>query len=345
MRTALLRSAILTVLWAWTGCSKPLPPAAPQPPTPVELAPVTYTTTAVAVRVPAVLARQTEAELSFKVRGVIAAVDVRAGDVVEAGQVLARLQLDEIDAQVEQARSGWAKANRDLERVEKLQAGRVATFENFQDARTAVDLAAAQVRIAEFNRRFAVITAPAAGRVLQRRAEPGEWVDSGHTILVFAADAEGWIARAGLSDRDIARVRVNDLVELRTAGGPASATGRVSHISAAAEPATRTTPIEIALDQPPADARSGGIVAATIQPQPGPARPVVAAAALIEGADDTASLFLVEQGTDRARRVRVEVEAIDGTSAYLRTPLPETARVVVRGAEYLRDGAPVAATK
>ncbi len=334
------------VLLAFAGCTKAPAPVPAAPPTPVELAPVVFSTVAVPVRAPAVLARLLEADLSFKIRGVVDTIAVRAGDAVASGQVLARLKLDEIDAQVAQARSALDKARRDLERVEKLEANRVATFENLQDARTAAEVASAQLQIAEFNRRFAVITAPEAGRILARRSEPGELVESGHAVLIFAADREGWIARAGLSDRDVVRVRFDDRVEL--GGGDAvgaPCTGRITHISAAADPATRTTPVEIALDAAPADARTGIVVPVLIHPRPVPTRPVVPASVLIEGVGDTATLFVVEPGTKTARRRQVQVDAIDGESAYLRTPLPPSWQLVVRGAEFLRDGAPVEPVK
>jgi RND family efflux transporter MFP subunit len=327
------------------GCDKPPADRPAELPAAVELAPILVTDATVPVRVPAVLARKAEAELSFKVRGIVAEVGVRVGDAVTAGQVLARLQPDEIDAQVTQARSALEKAQRDLARVDKLEAGRVATFENLQDARTAVEVAAAQLRVAEYNRRFAVITAPAAGRILQRRAEPGELVESGRAVLAFAADAEGWLVRAGLSDRDLRRVAAADRAEVRlTDSGPVRATGAVSAISAAADAATRTTPVEVQLDAAPADARSGEVVVLSIQPRPGRPRAVVPVSALIEGADDAASVFVVPPDGHAARRVRVEIETIDGTSAYLRGELPASAQLVVRGAEYLRDGAAVAAT-
>jgi RND family efflux transporter MFP subunit len=326
------------------GCSQRPADRPAEAPTAVELAPIVVTDATVPVRVPAVLARKAEAELSFKVRGIVAEVSVRVGDAVTAGQVLARLQPDEIDAQVTQARSALEKAQRDQARVEKLEAGRVATFENLQDARTAVEVAAAQLRVAEYNRRFAVITAPAAGRILQRRAEPGELVESGRAVLAFAAEAEGWLVRAGVSDRDLRRVAVADRAEVRaTESGPVVATGVVSAISAAADPATRTTPIEIQLDAAPTGARSGEVVALSIQPRPGRRRAVVPVSALIEGADDAASVFVVPEGGHEARRMRVEIETIDGTSAYLRSELPAAAQLVIRGAEYLREGAAVAA--
>lgn len=320
------------------GCTNREPPVAPAiPPILVELAPVTYSDAAVPVRVTGVLSRKAEADLAFKIGGIVEEIAVRAGDRVTKGQQLARLRLDEIDAQLLQAQTALAKAERDLARVEKLQANAVATLENLQDARSAVDVAAAQARIAEFNRRYAVITAPADGQVLRRMVEPNELVGAGKVILGFAADDEGWLVRAGVADADLARVRVGDRAAIAI-GGTDVGGGQVSHISGAADGATRTTAIEIALDSAPAAARSGMVVTARLTPQPVTPRPVLPASVLIEGQHATASVYLVAPGADVARRQVVELEALDGEQAFLRTALPRDAQVVVSGGEFLRDG-------
>lgn len=325
------------------GCARPeAPAAAVVRPTLVRAVPVVSSTAAVPIRAPGVLARKAEAELSFKLGGVVETVRVRAGDSVAAGQELARLRLDEADAQVVQAESLLEKARRDLGRVERLADERVATLENVQDARTAATLAAAQAKVAQFNRRHAVITAPSAGRILRRLAEPTEWVAPGRSIVVFASDAEGWLVRAGLAERDVARVEVGDRAEimLDPADG-ATLAGRVVQVAQAADPATRTSVVEILLDSPPPRARSGSVVATTVHPRAVAARPVVPASALVEGEGRSASLFLVDAAAGIARRVKVEVEAIEGPNAFLRTPLAANQPVVSAGAEYLRDGAAI----
>ena len=337
---------LLLLVAAVSGCTKsnPAAPVATTAPKAivVHAVPVGRSTAAIPIQASGIVARRTEAELSFKIVGVIEEVAVRAGDRVTKGQVLARLQLEEIEAQVGQARSAVEKARRDLARTEKLQAAAVATLENLQDVRTALEQAEAQLRIAEFNRRHAIITAPAAGRVLRRLAEPNELVTAGHAVLTLAADDDGWIVRAGLSEREVGRMRLGDSAEITLPGtGQTAVPGRVVQISEAADSLTRTTPVEIALDAAPADVRSGFVVAVTLHPQPVAARPVVPASALIEGAGDSASLYLIPPGATTARRLMVKVEALFGTEAYLGTALPPGAQVVAFGAEFLRDGAPI----
>ncbi len=331
---------------ALAGCSE-APTAVVSTPKPVVVrtVPIEFSTEASPISLSGVLVRRTEADLAFKIGGVVDEVAVRAGDSVAKGQVLARLRLDEIDAQVAAARSGVEKARRDLARTERLQSGAVATLENLQDARTGVEQAEAQLHIAEFNRRHAVIVAPEAGRILRRMGEPNEIVTPGKVMLGFAADAGGWIVRVGLAERDVARVRLNDAAALVIAGSASAMAGRLIRISEGVDAGTRTTPVEIGLETAPIGARSGFVVGVTLTPPEVAARPVVPAAALIEGAGGTASIFVIEEGAKTVKRLTVQIEELRGERAFLRTPLPRTARLVSGGGEYLRDGQAVVESK
>ena len=320
------------------GCT---PADEPEPTTtaqarPVRVAAPVWSERALPVRASGVVARRTEADLAFKVGGILASVDVRVGDAVTAGQRLARLETEEFDARLVQARSAAEKAERDLARIQRLETDRVSTLEELQAVRTAAEIAEAQVRIAEYNRRHAEIVAPADGRILRRLAEPGEPAGPGQAIVGFATGRDGWLVRVGLPAREARRIARGDRVEVRA--GELTLEGEVAQISEAAEPGTRTVPVEIALVGDPAGLRSGEVVSVSIQPPPVPVRPVVPASALIEGSGLNASLFVLEAEAPVARRLMVELEALDGANAYLRTALPPTARVVVQGGEFLEDG-------
>jgi RND family efflux transporter MFP subunit len=312
----------------------------------VRAEPVVYSTEAIPVYATGILSRKAEANLSFKIGGIVEEVAVRVGDRVKKGDVLAKLRLTEIDAQVVRARAALEKAQRDLERTEKLRADNVATLENLQDAQTAVDAADASVKIAVFNRDHAVIVAPAAGRILRRFTEPEEMIEAGHPALVFASDDSGWIVRAGIAGVDVLRLQAGNPAEVTIDGlGSERVKALVTQISEAAEAATRTTEVELALETVPVGARSGFVVRAAIRPAPVSERPVVPASALIEGMGEKAWLFLVGKDGSVAKRMQVVVAGIEDTKAYLGTPLPRDSSVVVSGAEYLRDGAAVQIVK
>src|SRR5687768_17506443 len=99
---------------------------------PVRLAPVVDTESTQAIVATGTLAASDEVQLSFKISGIVARVLVQEGQTVRAGQPLAALDLREIDAQLAKARTGLAKAERDLARAQNLYKDSVATLENVQ---------------------------------------------------------------------------------------------------------------------------------------------------------------------------------------------------------------------
>ena len=309
----------------------------------VTVAPVDISRRSIPVQATGIVARRAEAALAFKIGGVVRAVAVRPGDRVESGQVLAALDLAEIDAQLTQAQSAVEKARRDFARAGRLQETGVATPEQLQDARTGLEVAEATRLIAKFNRRFAVVTAPARGRILRRSVEPNELVAPGKTVLSFASDEEGWIASAGLADADVARIRLGNPARI-SAAGQSDLAGEVSQIAEATDPLTHTTEIEIRLAAVPAALCSGSVVEVEIQPDDTVPRAVVPAAALVEGEGRMAHVFLVSADNHTVQRQRVDVQALHDGRAYLGTPLPATARVVALGAEFLRDGSAIEIT-
>lgn len=309
-------------------------------PVDVRVAPVARSTATPPILAAGLLARQTEADLSFSTGGVVDRVEVRAGDRVKPGQELARLQLDPVEAQLAQAQATVDKLRRDLGRIERLQQERAVPLETLQDTRTQLEQAEASRRIAEFARRHAVITAPGEGVILRRLAEPNELVAAGRPVVSFASEGDGWIIRAELAAHDAARVAPNSPVEIR-AGSAVLAKGWITRIAEAVSPATRTVPVEANLEAPPPGARSGQIVSLVISPVAVAARAVVPIAALRNGEGHHAALFLLAADGRSVRRLDVEVEEVAEARAYLRTTLPDDARVVVSGAQFLADGSAV----
>jgi multidrug efflux system membrane fusion protein len=341
LRLAVAASAI------FAGC-KPADTTAAGPVAPravnIRVASVNYSTDVPLIRAPGILARQTEADLSFPLPGLLTSVAVRAGERVKAGQELARLQLDPVEAQLNQANAAVEKIKRDLARVEKLQAERVATLENLQDTRTALAQAEAARSAAEFNRRHSVINAPSDGIILRRTAEPNEIVAAGRPIVSFASEGEGWIAKANLAPRDASRIAVGAKASIDDYNG-GKLSGQIIRISAAVDSLTRTVPVDVQLDSPPVTAHSGQIVSMWIKPSLVPARSTVPLTALRDGNGGKAFVFILEAGATVAKRISVEIEQIDRDRAYLRTPLPANVQVVVSGGQYLNDGTSVNITK
>jgi len=108
-----------------------------------------------------------ETILSFKTGGIVEKVLVKEGDAIKAGQLIATLNMTEIKAQVQQAKIAVEKAKRDNMRAENLFLDSVATLEQLQNSKTALDIAEQQMKTAQFNERFSEIRANKNGFILK----------------------------------------------------------------------------------------------------------------------------------------------------------------------------------
>ena len=313
---------------------------------PSELRPVTVAATVSAaladgMRTVGLLTPKDEARLGFKVNGVIEAIRVEEGATVKAGQLLALLQQTEVDAVVEQARQAASKANRDLGRGQALYADGVATQEQLEDLTTAAHVTAASLRTAEFNARYARIEAPSDGVVLRKLADAHELVQAGQPVLVVGGSARGWIVRTGLADRDVVRVRVGDEAQVRFDAWPDRAfTGRISNISAAADPGNGTFAVEVRVEPGTEPFVQGLVAKVGFMPKVAAAfaTPVVPVEALLEANGVDASVFVVDLATHRARRVAVRIGRLSDTRVEVLDGLRVGDQVVVAGAAFLADG-------
>ena len=335
-------AAALALVMGLAGCGD-APENSVPPPTPVRVVEVERSPLATGIRAVGTLAPAEEVRLSFKSGGVIAAIDVAQGERVRAGQRLATVARDEVEAAVAQARAMLDKASRDLERGEALYADEVATREQVEDLRTAREVAAAALSAAEFNARFATITAPGDGMVLRRLAEPGELVAAGQPVLVVGNTSGGWIVRAHLPDRDIVRVETGDPARVRLDAFPGRTfEATITEVSSAADPLTGTYEVKLAID--PQGLRFVQGLVAKIELAGGDesaALPVVPVESLLEANGSTAVVFLVAadgETEDVARRVEVRLGQWVDTRVEVVEGVSEGDRVVTEGAAYLRDG-------
>jgi len=294
-----------------------------------------------------VVAFRDETRLSFMVPGIIRSIAVREGDTVSAGQVLATLETAQVDAGSTQAREAWMKAKRDLERGEKLFREDVLTREQLDDLGTAERVARAGLSNADFSRSNASIAAPAAGQVLRRLSEEREMVGAGQPVLTLGDAGSGLVLRLGLSDREVVRVQSGDAAVLHFDAFPGKEfTGRVQEVSRATDPRSGTYRVDIAFEPGAVPFVSGLIGRAEIRGSALAAEQLqyIPLSALVEGDQRNMLVFLLPQGGDQVKALRVPVAFVAGDRAALAQPLPAGHAVVTDGAAYLREGERVSVT-
>ncbi len=176
---------------------------------PVKVAPVQSVETNNDIVATGLLTTENEANLSFKIGGVIDKVFADEGEVVHKGQLLATLKTTEINSQLDQAKLGYIKARRDYDRANSLYKDSVATLEQLQNSKTALDIAQKTVDLVSFNSEFAAILSPDDGFVTKKMFNAGEVVNAGTPIIAIneVNPRSNWLLKVGVSDKEWAAVK------------------------------------------------------------------------------------------------------------------------------------------
>jgi RND family efflux transporter MFP subunit len=252
-----------------------------------------------------------ESRLAFRVGGKLMERSVDAGQAVRAGQVLARLDPQDLKLGQEAARAALSSARAQLEVAESdyrrfvtlREQGFISGAElerreaGVKSARAAAEQAQAQLSVQANQSGYAALTADVSGVVTAVEAEPGMVLAAGTPVLRLAHDGprEAWFAVP--EDRAEALRALqgrSGRLQVRLWGDDARTwPATVREIAAAADPVTRTFLVKADLGRAPV--RLGQTATVTVSdPAAQPASPVSAgspatAAAASAGASAPAS--------------------------------------------------------
>jgi len=275
--------------------------------------------------------------------GTILSVGAIEGDRVEAGHVLAQLDANEAQAQLERAQAVLASAEGAYERAQTLHRNQIITDAELEQARSAHGVALSDVRLWQTRLGFTRVKAPVTGVVTAKYVEAGSAVSPNQRLFELA-DVSLLVVRVRVSELDVVDLRPGEAVDLSLDAYPdAAVSGVIRRIFPSADPQSRLVPVEVALGRRPAgvDARPGFLARVTfavdrrnhVLTVPAPAVGVT---------DDGAFVFAVDADTLTRRPVVLGVTS-EGWVEVTRG-VAEGDRVVTSGHTNLRSGMQVRVT-
>jgi len=292
-----------------------------------------------------VFTTEDETMLGFKNGGVIARIFVKEGDPIRRGQVLASIQANEIDAKAGQVNLSIEKAKRDYERVHRLYLDSVATLEQVQNAKTALELAKQDHKSIAFNQEYSKIVAPSNGYVLAKLANEGQVVGPGTPILqVNGAEDVDWILKVGVSDQQWTQIQVGDKATIQTDALPnQDVEAYVYKKSQGLDPRSGTFAIYIKLRNKSKNLASGVFGKSTIYLKGGENTKQewnVPYESILEGNGREGYLFVTED-LKTAKKIKVQLSRIDNDYAVISSGLEHVKAIIEKGSAYLVDGSPI----
>lgn len=286
-----------------------------------------------------VLASKTEIKLAFKTGGMIKKVYVTDGQFVKAGQLLAELDMSEIDAQVNQANIGFQKAKRDFERVKKLYDDEAATQTNLQDATSGMEMATQTVKAAQFNQKLSRIYAPVSGKILRKIAEQGELIVPFSPAFILGTGTDAFVVNVGLADKDIVKLKIGDQASITLDAYPnENFTAKISQIAQTINPSTGTYEVELEMVSNGKKLISGFVAKASIHPSTSNSSLVIPISALVEADGKKAFVFVFNSSNSVVSKRPISIGKIVGSKVELLDGLEQDEQVVTLGSGFISDG-------
>lgn len=339
--TGLAAAGLLALVFAG-GCGSDARSGEPEPAAPaalpVEVATVATGAASAYYSGTASLEAEQEATVVARVGGVVEAVLVEAGDVVRAGQPLARLDDERLRLELERAEVTLRKLERAFERSRAVYDKQLISAESFEQTRSDYEAQKVARDLARLEVEHATVRAPIAGVVSDRAVKVGNMVRANDPTFELTGIDPLW-AVMHMPERELNKLRAGQTALLRLDALPErSFEGTVKLISPVVDPETGTFRVVVEVRNRDRAAKPGMFGRVRVEYDTRPEARLIPKAALVEEDSETFA-FVVEDTLALRRTVTTgyasgdRIEVVDG--------LADGDRVVVSGQATLRDSAHV----
>jgi multidrug efflux system membrane fusion protein len=286
-----------------------------------------------------ILSGRTEADkkvaVTARAAGVLTELRVRRGSVVQKGDILAVLSDEAREAQVAQAQAVVMQKRTELDAKRQLIMQGTLPKLQLVDLEAQLKVAEAALAAAEAERDRGVVRAPWSGVVHDIAVEVGQAAFSfaGRDIAQIVA-LDPMLAVVEVAERKLAGLKVGDPAEVRLVTGE-SAHGKIRFVAKTASQATRTYRAEIELPNADGKIPDGITVQVAVPLAPVPASRIPRSALTVSSAGDIGVRIVRLDETVEF----VAVKLIEDEQSFMWVGgIPDGARVIVQGQDFVREG-------
>jgi membrane fusion protein (multidrug efflux system) len=283
-----------------------------------------------------------------KVQGEIRQILVDEGQRVREGQLLARLDGDQVRLEVALTEATMRKLERDYARNTELQAKGLVSATAIDNLKYELEAAKATWELARLRLSYTDIRSPIAGTVTVR----AERVKIGNTVmpaggviatsdsaLFVIEDLDSLILRVNVPERELSKLSVGQVAELGFDAVPGRTfAGKIALISPYVNAETATFEVRIRVTDTDALLRPGMFARVAIVYERKPDALQIPRTALLDG-DGPPKVFVVQQGKALERAVQLGLS--NGAMIEVVSGLKDGEQVVVVGQGALKPGATV----
>lgn len=341
MKSNWIWMAALVAPWALSGCGESANGKTPDDKTaeavaiPVEVRAPTRGEMLAVYAGTAALEADREASVVAKVGGEVRALLTEEGQLVRAGQLLARLDGDQLRLEAEKAKATLAKLEHDYRRNVELHSKGMLAPGAFENLKYEVDAQQAAYDLARLQLSYTEIRAPIDGVLSQRMVKVGNTIKP-NDVLFRVTDLEPLLGYVHVPERELGRLQPGQPARVQVDAVPAQAfIGTVARISPTVDPETATFKATIEVADPSKRLKPGMFARIGIVYERREAALQIPRTAIVDN-EDGPTVFVVEKDKADQRPIRVGlanagfVEVISG--------LKGDEQVVVVGQGGLKSG-------
>jgi membrane fusion protein (multidrug efflux system) len=273
-----------------------------------------------------------------RTQGLATCLAVEEGDRVAAGDLLVRLDQEELSLRLLQVEVSLEQAQSNLDRTKALFERGLVSEEEHDNANNQIKNIQVSLREARLNLEYADIRAPIGGTVMLRQVELGDMVRDNQTVFAIA-DLEPLLARIYLPEKRMHQVRLGQQAKLQIDAFPdRSFSGTVRMINPGVNPQSGTVKVTLEIPADPIHLKPGIFATVRIITEEHPQALIIPKKALILETDED-DVFVFDQG--KARRAKIDIGFVDGDRVEVLSGLSDGDQVITVGQEGLKDGATV----
>ncbi len=279
-------------------------------------------------------------QVSAEVSGRVEHIGPKEGIAVRSGQLLVELNSDLLRPEHASAKAKVERDQIQYQRMTELVDINATSQQDLDDARS--QLAASKARLEEIQAKLdrTRITAPRSGVLNDLLVEEGEYVQPG-TPVAEIVDKQTVKVVADVSERDIVFLEEGDTAQVLISAQNTAKheerirEGPITFISELADPLTRSTRIEITLDNSQDILHSGQIVRVRLTRMVLDEAIMIPLLAVIPMENGNA-VYVVEEG--KAQRRDVELDIMKGDRVQITEGLEPGDRLIIAGHRFVAPG-------
>ena len=265
--------------------------------------------------------------------GRVVEVLVERGAIVNAGDVLVRVAIDDREAKLAEAIARVRQRELEYSAAQRLNERGFRSRTKMAESAAELDKAAAYQAQIELDITNTQVLAPFTGVLEDRPAEIGDVLSKG-SVVANIVDRDPFLVVGQVSERDVHRIKLGDLGRAELVNGD-TVEGAVSFISTTADPQTRTFRVE--LEVPNRDGKlRDGLTSEIRIPVERQLAQVVSPAVLTLNDEGVMGVRTVDED-HIVRFMPVDIIGDDADGVWL-SGLPAMVQVITVGQEFVRDG-------